>query len=447
MEKKLLIVVVFILGFYLNISAEDTVLSTAYFTFPHSLPVVQVVECKKIFDKETRKLKFASNTDQIKTIKDLDSFINIENEAITKKYGALSKELRDKFDDMDEKGTIKVYVSMQMPPIEYLDKTKHTEEELKKQSLEIAVMEPVSSIETLIKKHDLQKIKKHNKFTFEFEATKNDLKKLMFDESVAVVGEVVKKKPCSTWSFYSLAQSAANPFSLMQTDPSGPFYGYGVRAATLERGVRSDQVTYRNSNPYPYVPDAHINPANMEINDGPDPDGYLLHSNQCFSCLYYAASRANFYHIRLTNDDWFDNAVVQKIISREIQTASISLANYNNANDWENLRIDKLAYIYPFPVFCMPVGNDHLFVAGWNCYNAISVGNIQHSNLTNWRMPDQNDQEWCSWQNPEPLYGGPLLNGVSGDREMPYIVSPGYLPGTKYDNWNDNYLVSVRKAV
>lgn len=103
--------------------------------------------------------------------------------------------------------------------------------------------------------------------------------------------------------------------------------------------------------------------------------------------------------------------------------------------------LDMWAYKYPYTVFCNPAANSgYCITPDWQCYNAISVGNVCHQNMTHYILVDSTNH--CSGghtqtANPAPRYGSPSMNlfncsscvpGSRGDREMPMLVAPGISP-------------------
>lgn len=112
-------------------------------------------------------------------------------------------------------------------------------------------------------------------------------------------------------------------------------------------------------------------------------------------------------------------------------------------------RVDEWAYRWPYPVFSNPAANwGSDYEVNWQCYNALSVGNVRHTELSHYEIdvdahtPICNPQSSCTQtRNPPQLWGGPNLRGPltdpdgfnvysshSSDREMPYLVAPGFTP-------------------
>jgi len=106
--------------------------------------------------------------------------------------------------------------------------------------------------------------------------------------------------------------------------------------------------------------------------------------------------------------------------------------------DQEAIYIDSWAYMYPTPVIITTTDNQGWFMpaAMSGAYNQINVGNVQDSSWVHFRI----DTVTCGagatqTVNPVPIHSACLdgtwpssTNQCAGDRELPYIVSPGYAP-------------------
>ncbi len=93
--------------------------------------------------------------------------------------------------------------------------------------------------------------------------------------------------------------------------------------------------------------------------------------------------------------------------------------------------MDDFAYRYPYPVYVTGSANaGYSYETNWQSYNAISVGNVRHTNGSTYELAD------CTQtKNPPPVYGSCISGSganCAGDREMPYIVVPG-IPSTGTD--------------
>ena len=300
-----------------------------------------------------------------------------------------------------------------------MEKTKHTEEELKKQSLEILNLKPVESVSSFITRMNLSKIKKHDTFFFECDVNKAELKKLAFEDKVMRIEEVIEKKPLSDRNFYELARSAVNPYPMNDL-------GQGIGAATFEYGINQDHFTGRNLNPY--IPGYLLNDNLVDIDNSGS-----IHSQRCFSCLYYAAPKASLCHV--DNINFASDYSQATIYNREIRTASQSQFNSSDPDFYEYLLMDDYAYRWPFPVFCNPAGNEYGNIVQWANYNSINVGNVQHFNLSEYRhLPSIPVGSGTAWINPSAEWGG------NDDRELPHLLAPGYHPDNGADYWIDMVL-------
>jgi hypothetical protein len=187
-----------------------------------------------------------------------------------------------------------------------------------------------------------------------------------------------------------------------------------VRAATFETGLTSGFLSCIGVTPVGW--DANVSNVPWDI----------IHANATFRSMVAAAPSASFYHRRSVyysgdNDQNF-------IVNNSIQTVSMSISrggqSPNRSTYSEFLIMDDFAYRYPYPVFVNPAGNSgYAYEVNWQCYNAISAGNVRHTNNSTYEMAD------CTQtKNPPPVYGG-CISGTdpncAGDREMPYLVVPG----------------------
>ncbi len=116
------------------------------------------------------------------------------------------------------------------------------------------------------------------------------------------------------------------------------------------------------------------------------------------------------------------------MVDNEIETVSISYENATSPHDAEYLAMDEFAYRFPFPIFVNPAANKgHELEVHWQPYNAISVGNVRHTEQVHYELAGCTQS-----RNPDPEYGfcidGGIVPDCAGDREMPYIVAPGISP-------------------
>ena len=403
---------------------KNKVLTDNEYFFPNLNKKIKV---EKVLDEKTGKIKFSSNSAEIRSSQDLEDLKKKEDYLVRKKYGCLDRGLRRKYDKLKKK--VKVRVVLKRPKVKYLDKTKHSENDLKTQSFEILNMEPYVSTDYLIKQKKIKSVSKKDKFFIETEMSKEELSNVMFDDNVACVEEVVEEDICMDRNFYELSRSAANPYpiALNPANPNEYTEGNGIVAATFETGLWEPHVFGRNLNPY--VPGASINIANTDIDYSGISHPNYEHTQYCFSCLYYAAPKADLVHVKSTH---FESAHSQNaIVSKGIQTASLSYTNSNDPNLYEHLIMDGFAYQWPYTLFCNPTGNDFNREVCWGNYNSISVGNVQHFDLVGFRHLPAHYTAWTSWINPPARYSS------QRDREFPHLLAPGFHSDRAGDYWND----------
>jgi hypothetical protein len=203
----------------------------------------------------------------------------------------------------------------------------------------------------------------------------------------------------------------------------------GVRAATFESGLNSGFLSCLGVTPVAYDP---MTAPFMTPSWSTDPDD-SVHSLVTFTNLVNAAPGGSFYHRR----SWSYQSPADRNFIGYNQLASISMsvnAGEFEANGFENRVVDDYAYVYPYPVFSNPTHNNGWWNRPyWAAYNALSVGNVQDSALVHFKI----DTITCGGgatqtRNPNPVYGSCIDGGsypnCAGDREMPYLVVPGYTP-------------------
>ena len=400
-------------GIVLNVTANQFVSSKVFVNFPSSFN--SPVQVQKVFDSESGRVEIISNTAQIKTLDDLEHYRQIEVDVEKAKHGAMLRDLGNMVDTINDNKEVDVKITMRQPRFQYLDKTKHSEEELRANSLAASILRPIKTTGSLLGQYNLSPsiIGNQDDNVINCKLQRKDLQRLAFDSGVACISQYIEAKPCALTPFSNFATSAFNP-------PPMPGYAQGVavNAATFESGVWNHVVSCRNLVPSRIysIPDTYY--------DGPPYYSYF-HSNLTFTCLANAAPMANLWHYY--GSDFGStpaDAGYTWIVNNGIQTLSCSMENWGDCNYADMVCMDDMAYRYPFPVFCNPTANgDHGTIANWQCYNAISVGNVQHLNQTTYQL------NGCTQtQNPLPKYGPPINSTGSGDREMPYVVAPGIHP-------------------
>lgn len=378
---------------------NEIVTSTKYLHFDNYLNG-KTIKIEKVFDKSTGKYEMRSNDASISSVQDLEKIRKNEEAAQKAKYGAIKGDLRKKFDLMDDKSEKLVVIVPKMPSINHPDKTKNDEAFMKQHSAKVAKLQPFVAPAEISSKYNLHIKKKDNNYVVA-SIKKEDLKKIRFDQNIASIEEYVVGEPCTDYNFNVLASSAYNPGPVPSNAASG------INVATFETGIWQSLF---------YCWGLPVGQIDIDNNT-------ISHSQETFLCLKNAASGANLYH---RNSLSFDGTADQDyIVNNGIRTVSRSYTNSTDPNTNEFRVMDDFAYRWPYPVFCNPTANSgYDQEVNWQCYNAISVGNVRHTDLTTYEM------NYCTQaRNPEPVYGSPI-DGDAGDREMPYVVAPGWHPNS-----------------
>lgn len=385
------------------------------FTFPNALPG-ETIEVEKICDPAAGTLRLTSNSQYIQSGNDLARLEQQEESILRKKHGALAHSpLLPKIDALQAGGKLEVLVTLREPDgVVYLDKTKHSAEEMRLQSLSLLTLQPVVSISTLLARHGLKSKAEWSSRIFRAEVTRTELEKLAFDADVASLDEVPPQGHPLGFPYPDLGSMARSAYNHSNAPvPSGA--GYGVNAATFETGIDPTMISCWGG----------LNPA--RIDQRTIPWNFWDHSHQTFRCLMVAAPAANLWHhiaptLKYHTEDSY-------IIGNGIQTMSLSYPEGDPVTSTEMRYIDDLAYRSPFPVFCNPASNyGYQLAPDWECYNALNVGNVRHTNQTHWELVDTtNPSGGCTQTtNPTAIYGS------RNDRELPMLVAPGLSSSTSY---------------
>lgn len=386
--------------------AEDPE-SFHYFEYPSAKPD-KVFKGKKAFNEATGRIEVKLYENGQSVNEALTSLEQQEWSLKKSMRGALSERMHARIGGMTLFQKAKVSIHLKFPPITYPDKTQNTESVLIASSIASTQIQPVISLSTLSLRHQLLGMEARGSATLTGEVTRLQLEALKLDSDVSEVEEWNEEEQLSV-ELPTLAPSAYNPGSV----PSGS--GSGVRAATSETGLTSG-----------FLSCIGVTPSSWDANNNYQPDN-IRHANASFRVLVASSPSATFYHRR---SDSFEGTVDQNfIINNAIQTISMSLTKggtspYRSTNA-EFLIMDDMAYRYPYPVYVNPAANaGYSYEVNWQCYNAISVGNVRHTNNSTYEMAD------CTQtKNPPPVYGSCISGSGSncaGDREMPYLVASGF---------------------
>jgi hypothetical protein len=462
------------LGLFLSIltslaQAESGVVSLGQTSrrFVNSLPGSDVV-IEKQLDQKSGKIIFISKSAIVKTADELVRLEENEKNAQFSKHGALTGSLRARFYKSKDSDLVDVKVYLRYPQPEFLDPTMHTQSQMEESELAIKALKPFGNIDSIVASFSgsLMDVRSTDSGSFTCRISKKQLDKLRFDKYVDNILEAIPAVPTAQ-KFSCLANSAYNPSSLMNNTVKGQ----GVNAATFETGLANTQNGTNSSGLPMYYPYGNFigclglsnSSGNFEVRT-PQWSNWE-HSQQTFKCLFQAAPYANLFHAAST--DYTSASSENFIINNNIQSVSMSVARCatygcaygliptiymsEDANATPMARIDEWAYRAPYPIFSNPTANwGSNYEVNWQCYNAISVGNVKHTNLSHYEVEQEIQRDFCTpngtctqTRNPVQLYGGPNLrgplndaNGVaiyggsSGDREMPSLVAPGIAPIT-----------------
>jgi hypothetical protein len=421
------------------------VLNTTTRTFSNTLPG-EPIEVQKVLDPTTQQVILVSKSRRVNSDRDLVSLEDQDLKALRARYGGLDDFLIGKFASLKDNDQLDLVITLNSAPMAFLDKTKHSEAELKDHSRKLAALSQKISIDAIAKKYNITTDRKMSKRKFRCKLMKNNLKAIMFDPDISQISEYIEQSPLqANPAFSTLATSAYNPAASMPSDARGQ----GVNAATYETGMTED---FRNCLGNLTANQVDINPFTIS------------HSMETFKCLWQTANAANLWHrwsptfLGTPAYNSIDDSSF--IFDHGIQSVSLSYARSNcytgcncsigeaqtliafSANNAEFIEMDEWAYMWPYPVFSNPAANwGHQYESNWQGYNGISVGNVQHTDLNHYQQPVlvrpvcQSSDGSSQSRNPQNRYGGPtfrVADGIytyaSGDREMPYIVAPGITP-------------------
>jgi hypothetical protein len=365
-----------------NVWAATLTLASTLRQFPLTEPGVQE-RFTKVLDAETGTVHLLNGDGQRIPIQLLRDKEIAEDLAQAKLLKAMSRSLHGRYKAMGMWDRVKVVITAKYPPFSYPDKTTSNIEKQMAASLAASALAPVAAVSTIASRYGIV-----------FAGSMMDLP--ASDENTSV-------------PFYEVANSAFNPGSV----PFGS--GLGVRAATFEYGLSSNYLNCLGVTPSLWDAYSTSNPTDQR------------HSQATFLCLAKAAPSASLYHRKSLSFDGAND--VNYLINNAIQTVSMSKARGGTApvhsTYAEFLTMDDFAYRYPYPVFVTPTDNSgYSYEVNWQGYNAISVGNVRHTNNSAYELA-----ECTQTKNPPPVYGGCIAgtsgSNCAGDREMPYIVAPG----------------------
>jgi hypothetical protein len=377
-----------------------------YLEFPEALPG-KVLKVRKVVDAITGKVAIRTSLEGVESDADLRTLESTEERILRSRDGAIDHELAERMRRMDGAEKTTVAIHLKYPPISYPDKTRHSAEELKAASLAAAAVRPLTDFDALSRRYGIPWAQDRGGDILICDLTRSQLEAMKSDGGIGAIEAIREEGPLSP-DLSTLSASGYNPGSV----PSGS--GSGVNAATFETGLTSG-----------FLSCIGVTPASYDTNTtGLSTD--IRHANASFRCLAGTAPSANLYHRLSITFNGTDD--VNYLINNGIQTVSMSRTrggtSPSHSTSAEFLVMDDFAYRYPYPVFVNPSANDgYQYEVNWQCYNALSVGNVRHTNNSTYEMAD------CTQaKNPPPVYGS-CISGTgancAGDREMPYVVVPG----------------------
>jgi subtilase family protein len=438
--------------FSVGFASSPAVKNSATRHFPYAMPG-KSIKILKTWDPETQTARVISE-DGV-TIRSAEELVRLEEAELNlfrEKYGRLSHELSAKYDKLDSQDTLRVIVTLKPPVgITYLPKFGHSMEELKANSLAIAAVKPSTGIETVLLSNNISSGTKQDDFASIVTITKKQLTGLLQDKRIASIDEYKDYNTVGISSSLIMAPSffqqtsidlvtlARSAYSHSQTAlPSN--IGNNVKAATFESGLTSSFLNCLGVSPIQW--DAQTVPFSAPGTSTAD------HGLATFTNLVNAAPGARYYH--RFSWDYFGSSNENYIINNGLKTISMSTNSGGTTPlGSNNMIVDDFAYRYPFPVFSNPTGNNGWFAQpNWACYNAMSVGNVQDWHYTNFRIDDVTCGAGATQtKNPNPIYSGCIDGGTypncAGDREMPYIVAPGYTPFADHSLPPNCYMLNV----
>lgn len=406
-----------VLGMILGMGASgwgDGIQNSARFLeFNHVLPG-KILKAEKVVSPSTGQVDVKLLLDGVESGLDLIALENQERDFKRAQNGALSGELAAMAGSMGLLQTVKVAIHLKYPQITYLDKTAHSQEALRANSIAAAGVPPIADMDLFGLRHVLLDMGNHGSGIAIATVNKIQLLALKSDPDVASI-EIMRDESKLSPELTTLATSAYNPGSV----PSGS--GSGVKAATFELGLTSGFLSCIGITPAAY--DANATTVYWDIR----------HANGTFRTLVSSAPSASFYHRR--TDYYHGSGDINYLIDNGIQTVSMSITrgarSPHRSTYAEFLVMDDFAYRYPYPVYVNPTANaGYQYEVNWQCYNAISVGNVRHTSGSTYDLAD------CTQtKNPPPVYGSCISGSgadCAGDREMPHLVIPG-IPSTGSD--------------
>jgi hypothetical protein len=318
-----------------------------------------------------------------------------------------------------------------------LDRFSHNEAELKENSLNAARAKPPISMTETLSKHALKILTKISDYNSVADVNKIQLQKLAHDPNVSSIVEYSPEKTQNSFTlilptlFGQTQQDNLNTLSRSAYDhnqnPLPVNLANSIHAATFESGLDPNYLACLGVSPayydrmsFPFtVPSGFLSPTDS------------IHTLATFTLLAYSAPGAKLYHYR----SWsYTNPNSQEfLIDNSINTMSMSTSSAETqVGGPNNLAIDDFAFRYPYPTFSLPTGNaGYTLRAQGGAYNALIVGNVQDSAWIKFLIDTATcNQGTTMTKNLVPINSECINIGgdCAGDREVPYIIAPGFAP-------------------
>jgi hypothetical protein len=382
---------------------------------------------------EGSRFALASNSARIRNEKDLVAMERTEREAVRRKYGALSPEFSRQVEGMKEGEEMEVSIELAIEHPGYINGMKASLEEQKANARAWARAKTVLDRESLVRQYGLGRVEQEvpvpeNKTSriLDVKASKAAILSLAHKSGILSIARKPKLEtatiPGSDGTYFQeQVNSGYNP-------AGGMAFYEGPGVATMEFGLTQAFLNCLNST------DADKLPVNANLWTG-SLSGASAHSDGMYHLLALGTPGHTARHHYATPTYRYTE-IQDSIINYTIGTISTSIIVTRDAIDAADSRlVDNFAYVYPYPVVANAAGNDgHGYVPRNLTYNSLNVGNVQHYDLTQYRVDYQG---WVSGigvtevpnsqsKNPTARYGS------SNDWELPSLVAPGH---TKDPYW------------
>jgi hypothetical protein len=364
---------------------------------------------EKVFDATTKRMRLVSTTPGVSTGADLWALERANRSRYERLHGRLMEDLATKLEAAAPDDEFDVLVVVQHEELLPFDKTRFTFEEMevlaRDASIRPRLPRPYASVDDLRARYGLAPLPSArmpddaDDLTLRCRASEETLRAMAFDPDVASIEELFEPEPVTDISWDLLILSA------FQGDYSMDSRGLGTHNATFESGLSDDFLVCEGIWPRP-----------PELDAGGTP-----HSELTFHLMRETARRSAQFHRRSWN---YSSISSQKwIIANRIEVLSQSTTSTTSPLSYLARVMDHFVFRVPRPLFCNPTANDGWAeVPDWGAYNGLSVGNVRHTSFLTYEMPTGPHGECTQARNPEPRYS------TARDREMPYLVAPGYTP-------------------